>query len=133
VLKEIVKAVLEKTPYRIVRDRGANRFQAIDAALNNMRDRGYQPRVVIDGGAHLGLFSFETKKIFPAAAFHLVEPQPSCIEPLRALCAKEGFVLHDCALSDRVGQLGMSLADGPNTGVHVEISRNDAVSLLREM
>jgi hypothetical protein len=50
-VKQIIKAIIAQTPYRIVRDRGANRFQAIDSSLRNMSDRGFQPRVVIDGGA----------------------------------------------------------------------------------
>jgi FkbM family methyltransferase len=110
---------MAQTPYRIVRDRGANRFQAIDVALRNMKDRGFFPRVVIDGGAHLGSFSLAAKQIFPSATFHLIEPQPACRDPLKALCAKEGFVLHECALADHVGKIGLSPTTEPNTGAHI--------------
>ena len=68
-MKQIIKTLIAQTPYRIVRDTGANRFQAIDVALRNMKDRGFFPRVVIDGGAHLGSFSLAAKQIFPGATF----------------------------------------------------------------
>jgi hypothetical protein len=32
--------------------------------------------IVIDGGAHLGPFSLAAERIFPDAAFHLIEPHP---------------------------------------------------------
>jgi FkbM family methyltransferase len=119
-VKQIIKAILAQTPYRIVRDRGANRFQAIEVTLSGMRDRGFSPGLVIDAGAHLGSFSLAAKQIFPAAQFHLVEPQPACTQPLTALCAREGFTLHACALAERAGRVDMSRADTPNTGVHVQ-------------
>lgn len=118
-VKKIIKAIFAQTPYRIVRDRGANRFQAVDVALRNMKDRGFLPRAVIDGGAHLGSFSLAAKQIFPRATFHLIEPQPACRVPLKALCAKEGFVLHEYALADQVGKISLSPTAEPNTGAHV--------------
>jgi FkbM family methyltransferase len=84
-----------------------------------MRGRGFAPRVIIDGGAHLGSFSTAARAIFPDAKFHLVEPQPPCHEPLRALCSKEQFVLHECALSDAPGEIQLSCSAQPSTGAHV--------------
>ncbi len=118
-MKQIIKAILAQTPYRIVRDNGANRFQAIEVTLRGMRDRGFSPGLVIDAGAHLGSFSLAAKEIFPAARFHLVEPQPACTQALTALCAREGFIFHECALAERAGRIDLSRADTPNTGVHV--------------
>lgn len=120
-MKQIIKAILAQTPYRVVRDKGANRFQAIEVALRGMRDRGFSPSLVIDAGAHLGSFSLAARQIFPAAGFHLVEPQPACIQPLRAVCVRAGFTLHECALADREGSVDLSRADTPNTGVHVRL------------
>jgi FkbM family methyltransferase len=119
-VKEIIKAILAQTPYRIVRDRGANRFQAIDVSLRNLKDRGFCPRVVIDGGAHLGSFSLLAKQFFGTATFHLVEPQPACSATLKALSAKEGFILHECALADHNGTISFSRTFEPNTGAHVQ-------------
>jgi FkbM family methyltransferase len=124
-VKKIVKAIIAKTPYRVVRDRGANRFQAIDASLRNMKDRGFYPRVVIDGGAHLGSFSLAAKKVFPRATFHLVEPQSACIVSLKALCAKEGFILHECALADCIGKIGFVKSQEPSTGAHIDPGLKD--------
>jgi FkbM family methyltransferase len=118
-VKQIIKTLMAQTPYRIVRDRGANRFQAIDSALRNMKERGFHPRIVIDGGAHLGSFSLATKRTFPLAQFHLVEPQSACSKPLKALCTKEGFFLHECALADHIGEVGISQTSEPSTGVHI--------------
>ena len=103
-MKQIIKAILAQTPYRIVRDKGANRFQAIEVTLRGMRDRGFSPNLVIDAGAHLGSLSLAARKIFPAAGFHLVEPQPACIPPLRTVCARAGFILHECAWPTRRAQ-----------------------------
>ena len=119
-MKQFAKTLMALTPYRIVRDRGANRFQAIEVCLRSMKERGFLPKVVVDGGAHVGAFSLAAKKIFPAARFHLVEPQPACTRPLRALCASEGFVLHECALANHVGEVSLAQTAGPNTGAHVK-------------
>jgi FkbM family methyltransferase len=115
----LAKAIMAQTPYRIVRDKGANRFQAIETCLRAMRERGFEPKVVIDGGAHLGSFSVAASQIFPAARFHLVEPQPACRTALRALCSQYGFVLHECALAATSGTIQVSECATPSTGVHV--------------
>src|SRR5262249_51284083 len=128
--KEIIKAIIAQTPYRVVRNKNQNRFQAIDLSLRDMKHRGFRPRIVIDGGAHLGSFSVAAKQVFPEATFHLVEPQPACRDPLRVLCAKERFVLHECALGDRVGKIGLSLTTGPCTGAHVVANSTDETSAV---
>lgn len=120
-MKQILKTIIAQTPYRIVRDKGANRFQAIDISLRSIKDRGFCPHVVIDGGAHLGLFSLETKKIFPRAKYHLIEPQPACAGFLKELCSTEGFVLHECALAECVGKIGFSRTSEPNTGAQIKL------------
>jgi ribosomal protein L11 methylase PrmA len=70
-VKQLLRWIMAWTPYRIVRDRGANRFQAIETCLRAMKGRGFAPRVVIDGGAHAGSFSIAAQSIFPQAIFHL--------------------------------------------------------------
>jgi len=49
-----MKEVIARTPYRIVRDQGSNRFQAIETALARMKNIGFDPNIVIADGAHLG-------------------------------------------------------------------------------
>jgi len=119
VLKEFIKAMLAKTPYRVLRYSAINRFQAIEDTLRVMRDRGYRPRVIVDGGAHLGLFSVGCASIFEGARMHLVEPQPSCAEALKALCAKRGFEFHPYALADQPGSILMTGTETPSTGAHM--------------
>src|SRR5436190_10497203 len=111
---------MTQTPYRIVRDKGANRFQAIETCLRAMKTRGFAPKVVIDGGAYIGSFSVAAQTIFPDAVFHLIEPQPACREPLRNLCAINGFVFHECALAEEQGHIGLTRTLGPSTGAQIK-------------
>jgi FkbM family methyltransferase len=122
-MKQIIKWIMARTPYRLVRNYGLNRFQAIDHSLWDMKKRGFRPMIVIDGGAHLGTFTLCVERIFPRATFHLIEPQPPCLAPLRMLCAKHSnFVLHECALSDRPGTVEFLKTTEPGTGAYVNPS-----------
>ena len=124
--KQLLKKIIAQTPYRIIGDRGANRFQAMDVSLSGLKSRGFQPDIIIDGGAHLGTFSISTKKIFPDANFHLVEPQTACLISLRKTCAEEGFALYECALSDCDGEICFTGTSEPSTGAHVTDLNSDA-------
>jgi FkbM family methyltransferase len=119
-MKAVVKALLARTPYRVIRRTDTNRFQGIEECMRGLETKTYRPRVIIDGGAHLGEFALLAKRIFPGSEwFHLIEPQHACIEPLRKLCAREDFILHECALSNRSGTLRFLQTDKPHTGAHV--------------
>ncbi|MFI4998668.1 MAG: FkbM family methyltransferase [Reyranellales bacterium] len=110
---------------------GVNRFQAIGESLKLLHALGYRPRVIIDGGAHLGSFALEALAIFPDAKIHMIEPQPACLPPLEALAAAKGFVLHPCLLTseDEAAKGGIQLqlaADcAPTTGAHVFAEGDD--------
>jgi FkbM family methyltransferase len=119
-MKAIIKSLLAGTDYRVIRRADMNRFQAIEECMRGLAARAYRPRMIIDGGAHLGEFALLARKRFPdAEGFHLFEPQQACLEPLRKLCASERFILHECALSSRTGTLRFLRTDQPNTGAHV--------------
>lgn len=118
-LKSALKRLLALTPYRIVYDRGENRFQAIDSTLKDLAAHGYDPRVVIDGGAHLGAFSTAAQALFPRAKFHLFEPQRACQATLRALCADRGYELYPFALGDAPGEVCFEEGEAAETGAHV--------------
>jgi FkbM family methyltransferase len=119
-MKAIVKSLLARSPYRVIRRTDMNRFQAIEDCMRGLKARAYRPRVIIDGGAHLGEFTLLARKTFPDTEwFHLFEPQQACIEPLRKLCAGGNLVLHECALSNRSGTLRFLRTDESNTGAHV--------------
>lgn len=130
-MKALVKALLARTPYRIVRAAGANRFQAIEECLRSMQARGFSPTVVIDGGAHLGDFSTAVAAIFPQATFHLVEPQPACLPHLRLLTRERGFVLHECALADSPGEILLLDTKSPSTGAHVKLEADSETVSVR--
>jgi FkbM family methyltransferase len=129
-MKKLIKSLMALTPYRIVRDHGANRFHAIEPCLRMLKARGFAPRVVIDCGAHVGSFSLTTRSIFAEATFHLIEPQPACGNALQAVCnATPGFVFHDCALADRPGRVELAVMDEATAGAHIAVSGENAVSV----
>lgn len=117
-LKDLARRLLALTPYRL--ERGApNRFQAIDFTLQHLHELGYVPRQIIDGGAHLGWFALLARQVFPAAAIHMIDPQPACRAPLEDLAVKRGFGFNPYALSDQPGSVPMVSGDQPNTGAHL--------------
>jgi FkbM family methyltransferase len=79
----------------------ANRFDGMRDALTVLRDAGYGPRVVIDCGANMGQWARIARSVFPAAALHLVEPQPACASRLRALAGRTpGVSFHPVAVTE---------------------------------
>jgi len=125
-MKRLIKSLMERTPYRITRYHSANRFFAIEPSLRMMKARGFAPRLIIDGGAHLGVFSIVAKKIFSDAVIHLVEPQTACSGPLHELCDTEGFILHQCALAEKGSSVGLTWTPEPSTGAHIAVDGEDA-------
>jgi FkbM family methyltransferase len=118
-MKKIIRGLLATTPYRLVRDNGANRFEGLESALLLMKARGFEPDVIIDGGAHTGGFSLAARRIFPVSDYHLVEPQPSCATRLQALCADHGWTFHQCALSNNRGASWLRLTQEFDTGAYI--------------
>jgi FkbM family methyltransferase len=114
-VKEVVKRLISLTPFRIVRN-APNRYQAIGYCLRHLGRLGYEPKRIIDGGAHLGWFALEASAVFPAAIVHLVDPQPACRAPLEALAAERGFFFHPYALSSEPGTASMVSNEAPNSG-----------------
>ena len=120
-LKFSVKWALAKTPFRLIRA-PLNRFQAIEECLRHLKGLGYAPRIVVDGGAHLGDFSALAEVIFPGAAIHMIEPQPACQDALAAFARKRGFKLHSVALvsEEEAGKpVTMAAGSEPSTGVYI--------------
>ena len=99
-MKSLLKALLAKTPYRLVRGHLENRFQAIEGTLGSLKARGFAPAIIIDGGANVGDFSRAMLAMFPGASVHAFEPQPGCAAPLTALAGTSGgrLILHGVAL-----------------------------------
>jgi FkbM family methyltransferase len=107
--------------------RPANRFEAMDDALGLLKGYGYDPRVIIDGGANVGTWTRMAHGLFPAAYIHMVEPQPACHEELELLRqAVPNVELHPVALAEpgvnRVRMIGGGEAGG---GTGAWIARPD--------
>lgn len=101
----------------------ANRFDGLHDALALLRASRYAPKVVIDCGANLGQWARVAHSVFPAAAFHLVEPQSACAPRLQALVARmPGWCLHPLAVTepgiDRLRMIGGG-AEGGGSGAFV--------------
>lgn len=117
-ITSLAKRLMALTPYRVSRRR-ENRFDATQGCLPHLRELGYAPRLIIDGGAHLGSFAEAAHATFPEAEIHLIEPQPACRAPLEALARQRGWIFHACALSDHTGTVRMACDVKPNTGAYV--------------
>lgn len=114
----LIKKLVALTPYRIIRG-APNRFAEIDHCLRHIHRLGFEPRLVIDAGAHLGSFTLAAHDTFPGAKIHMVEPQPACHAGLEALADAHGFTLHRVALSDTPGTADLVFSLIPDTGAHV--------------
>src|SRR4051812_40609850 len=122
-IRAVAKRLLRLTPYRMARNPG-NRFDAMEDFLHQVSSMGYRPRLVIDGGAHLGSFAVMARAAFPAAEIHMIDPQPTCGAALTALAEQRGFRFHPVALTSENKTVRM-VFDGPlDTGGHVAWQEN---------
>jgi FkbM family methyltransferase len=121
VVKELIRRIAATAGFRITRLRDANRFQAIPDCLSLLKERGYHPGIVIDGGANIGAFTQQAITLFPEAVFHLIEPQPACFGYLDALQKPGRIEVHKCALGHSAGtaRLGISANNEVSTGAYV--------------
>jgi FkbM family methyltransferase len=79
----------------------ANRFDGMRDALVLLKKAGYELEVVIDCGANTGQWSRIALSVFPDAAFHLFEPQPSCAAALQVLARRASrMTLHHAAVTE---------------------------------
>ncbi len=122
-MKSVLKAALRRTPYRVVRARDANRFQAIEDTLLALKARGFSPKIVLDGGANVGDFGRMARRVFGAnAEIHLFEPQPACLPHLEALTKQQNFILHTVAIGARDEILELAIdPSSVTTGAHVKL------------
>jgi FkbM family methyltransferase len=131
-MRDLLKRWARAAGYRLERWRPANRFGAMSDALELLRLRDFQPRVIIDGGANVGEWTEMALRIFPGAAVHLVEPQPACRPRLEKLArTREGLTVHAVALS-QPGRTRLAFTGGVaegGTGVHVLTAAESNVEL----
>jgi FkbM family methyltransferase len=87
--------------------------------LQCLRRFGYEPRIVIDGGANMGQWTRLACSIFPEAIFHLIEPQAACRTSLEETAShlRSGRI-HAAALTEPgVKTVQMIGADGTTVAV----------------
>lgn len=116
--KRIAKRLVALTPYRIVSS-APNRFEELAHVLRHLRKLHYEPKLIIDGGAHVGSFSRLAHEVFPGASIHMVEPQPACHAGLKALGTAYGFRLHKVALEEKSGTAELVFNLAVDSGAHV--------------
>jgi FkbM family methyltransferase len=93
------------------------RFDGMSDALTLLKQRGYQPRVIVDCGANVGQWLTLATRIFPDAASHVVEPQPACLATLRKIAARRDRVMiHPVAVSSPETASVRMLGGGDGTG-----------------
>ncbi|OFV92013.1 MAG: hypothetical protein A3G76_03315 [Acidobacteria bacterium RIFCSPLOWO2_12_FULL_65_11] len=131
-MKKLVQRAFRQVGYRVERWRPASRFNAMDETLELLHGRGFDPRVILDGGANCGQWAQMALDVFPEACVHLIEPQPSCRRALEQLAASRPTArLHALALSEP-GRDRLSLTGGvayAGTGVHVMTPTETEVEL----
>lgn len=124
-MKRLVKSLLARTPYKLMRRTRLNRFQALEETITSLASRGFNPRAVIDGGANVGEFTRTAVALFKDAIVHAIEPQPGCQAPLQRLSsASNGRVfVHTLALcapeSDKTTLRLATDVKSMSTGAHV--------------
>lgn len=121
-MKALLKRWLEKSPYRIIRARVRNRFFAQQETLALLARRGYRPRRIVDGGAHVGDFARMARSVFADATIDLIEPQAACQAALHDLASSmPSCVLHPVAIGREPGTLTMACdPTAPSTGAHIQ-------------
>jgi FkbM family methyltransferase len=101
------------------KERLRRRFGAITtrARLENLRQAGFAPRQIIDGGAYRGEWAALAREIFPSAELLLVEPQPALAPRLEASCRRLGRARLRSVLLGRVPGEAELLLDESNSRV----------------
>src|SRR4051794_13972636 len=97
----MLKVLLERFGLRISHSGGYHRFDAAHDVFKHMRSIGFQPGLVIDGGANVGAWTLAARQYFPSATFHLIEPQPWLQTTLAQFAAVHPkTIIHSVALAE---------------------------------
>jgi FkbM family methyltransferase len=98
-LRKVVQRLAARSGFHVGR-MPPNRFEATESVLTDLRRRAFSPGIVVDAGANVGDWTRYARTVFPAATFHMVEPQPGCRAALEALEQSDPRVhLHPLALT----------------------------------
>ncbi len=106
---------------RVTRLQPVNRFDGMRDFLRMIGRAGFQPSIIIDGGANMAQWARKAADAFPGVPLHLIEPQSACQAELRAFAASIGSVeIHMTAVT-RPGHalVRMVHATAGSSGAHV--------------
>lgn len=117
-VRRILKGLAERFGVHVSRTGAVNRFDAVEPCLRRMKGIGYEPQIVIDGGANHGQFYRRIEPIFPDAFYHLIEPQPECAASLLALVDErpKRVRFHGIALTTTARSVVKMIGRGPQGG-----------------
>ncbi|HEX3729480.1 MAG TPA: FkbM family methyltransferase [Opitutaceae bacterium] len=87
------------------------------ARLENLRRAGFDPRRIIDAGAHEGRWTRMIASIFPAAELLLIEPQPALAAGLESLCRSLPAARLRSVLLGRSSGSGLLLLEETNSRI----------------
>jgi hypothetical protein len=65
----MIRSLADRFGIRVARAGALNRFDAVEPCLRRMKRMGFDPRIVVDGGAIRGQFYRRTVPIFPDELF----------------------------------------------------------------
>ena len=90
----------------------ATRFNATEDALMLLHRNGFDPEVVIDVGANRGRWTSMARRIFPDAAYHLIEPQHGCQPFLKDVAAASSRIHVHATAVTRPGISSVTMVGG---------------------
>jgi FkbM family methyltransferase len=124
-MKNWAKTVLKRAGYRLTRFEYSNRFQAMDEVVSGLARSGFNPSMIIDGGANRGEWASGVRSVFPDTHIHLIEPLPRCVACLREIAAADGrMTVHPYAVTTPgCAEVKFNLVgdDGMSTGAQVAL------------
>ncbi|TWI81398.1 FkbM family methyltransferase [Lacibacter cauensis] len=97
----------------------------LHGCLQMLKQRGYRPTFVIDGGAYEGKWTLTFKEVFPSAKIIMIEAQESKSAVLTAITREyPDVLLHHCLLSDEDGRMLNFIEN--ETASHVVLSSDSS-------
>lgn len=120
----------------------------LEVAMQILENRDYainvdfEPRLIVDAGANIGISSLFFAKRFPSATIHAIEPDPENFDLLRANCrGVPNIVPHQAALWPRRTALSVkdakaekwmfSFRESPGNGLTEAITMSDVIQLAQ--
>lgn len=83
-----------------------------ESRLQNLKRCGFNPDIVVDGGAYRGEWTATLHRVYPSAKVLLIEPQPKYAAALRqSTSLPPGSVVFECALGLSSGVVDLQLGD----------------------